>query len=126
MAIQSIDFDLVDELAEGPVRRRLRLLPKPDKGHGREEWSEFPCIDNHRHYRGCLGRECQAERCWAGPKPCSPPRPPLAPGQRYCARCSKPYYGSGRSRYCSDECRYQAMLSRRRRRRARLTEYDQL
>ena len=32
----------------------------------RGDGTRFPCIDGENRYQGCLGAECDAQRCWAG------------------------------------------------------------
>jgi predicted nucleic acid-binding Zn ribbon protein len=45
-------------------------------------------------------------------------KPLLHPGQRACGHCGTPFRATGRNRYCTETCRYQAMMKRRRARRA--------
>ncbi len=71
----------------------------------------YPCLAG-RTYTGCVGTQCKATSCWAGRKPgkviaCHP-------GQRACNHCATPFTPNGRSRYCTDTCRYDAMMKRRR------------
>ncbi len=78
----------------------------------------FPCIVNKR-YISFPCKDCTATTCWTGKKP-QPAPPPLAEGQIYCRRedCQRPFHPQRtRSRYCSENCRYQAMMRRRRIRR---------
>ena len=77
----------------------------------------YPCLDEKGHYKNFPCSRCQADRCWMDEKPAST-RPVVHPGQRRCDHCGDPYHPHGRSRYCSETCRYQMMMRRRRRRRA--------
>lgn len=54
-----------------------------------------------------------------GKKPVSAAKVPvLHDGQRRCDHCGTPYRASGRNKYCTETCRYQAMMKRRRARKA--------
>ena len=80
--------------------------------------SVWPCIDEFRRYRSFPCAQCTAPGCWMGKKPLMTHKLVLHPGQRLCGNCSNPYHASGRNRYCSETCRYQAMMKRRRARKA--------
>jgi hypothetical protein len=80
--------------------------------------SEWPCLDEHRRYRSFPCSQCKAATCWRGKKPASARPITLHAGQRACDHCGIPYHASGRNRYCSETCRYDAMMKRRRARRA--------
>ncbi len=75
--------------------------------------SIYPCVDEMRRYRSFPCSQCKAPDCLFGKKPAGP-KPKLAEGQRHCGHCSTPFRASGRNRYCSETCRYQAMMKRRR------------
>ncbi len=75
----------------------------------------YPCLRG-RTYTGCVGTACEATSCWAGVKPKHAPA--LHPGQRACDHCATPFTQHGRSRYCTETCRYNAMMQRRRDRNA--------
>lgn len=82
--------------------------------------ASYPCLDEFRRYRsfpGMCGR-CTAPACWMGKKPIPAAKLVLHDGQRACEHCTTPYHATGRNRYCSETCRYQAMMKRRRARRA--------
>ncbi len=76
----------------------------------------YPCLDEFRRYRSFPCSQCSAASCWMGKKPAV--QRALHPGQRACDHCHVPFRASGRNRYCSETCRYQAMMKRRRARRA--------
>ena len=82
----------------------------------------FPCLDpDTNRYTPGLCSACESPRCWMGRKPARVrPLPVLHAGQKHCAHCSTPFTPLKRSRalYCSDTCRYEAMMGRRRRRSA--------
>lgn len=80
--------------------------------------SVWPCLDEFRRYRSYPCGQCQAPSCWMGKKPANTRNIVLHPGQRACEHCAVPYHATGRNRYCSESCRYQAMMKRRRARRA--------
>ncbi len=80
--------------------------------------SIWPCLDEYRRYRSYPCSRCQAPTCWMGKKPSSNRKPVLHPGQIYCNFCGTPFHATGRNRYCSETCRYQAMMKRRRARKA--------
>ncbi len=79
--------------------------------------SAYPCLDELRRYTSFPCSQCTASRCWMGKKPLGR-KPVLHPGQRACNHCAIPFRASGRNRYCSETCRYNAMMKRRRARRA--------
>ncbi len=74
--------------------------------------SVYPCLDELRRYRAFPCSQCTASHCWTGRKP--KPTPRLHPGQQACNHCGAPFTPNGRSRYCTDSCRYDAMMKRRR------------
>ncbi len=80
--------------------------------------SLYPCLDEYRRYRSFPCTRCTAPSCWMGKKPTPLRKVVLHEGQRLCDHCSTPYHASGRNRYCTETCRYQAMMKRRRARRA--------
>ncbi len=80
--------------------------------------SVFPCLDEFRRYRSFPCSQCTAPACWMGKKPGASRKAPLHAGQRHCDHCARPYHATGRNRYCTETCRYQAMMKRRRARRA--------
>ncbi len=71
----------------------------------------YPCLRG-RTYTGCVGTGCKATSCWTGKKPET--KPALHPGQRACGHCAAPFTPHGRGRYCTDTCRYDAEMKRRR------------
>lgn len=73
--------------------------------------SMYPCIDENRHYKSYPCSLCTAPNCLFGRKPAS--RVQLLPDERRCATCDSPFKASGRSKYCSYDCRLQAMYKRR-------------
>jgi hypothetical protein len=79
----------------------------------------YPCLDNNKRYRAFPCSQCTAPQCWMGKKPT--PRPQIREGQYECNECRKPFTRSfgTRQNYCSEPCRYTAMLRRRRARRVR-------
>ena len=79
--------------------------------------SVYPCLDEYRRYRSFPCAQCTAPKCWMGKKPVSAQAVKLHAGQRACAHCSRPFHATGRNRYCSESCRHNEMLARRRRRR---------
>ena len=79
--------------------------------------SMYPCLDEQRRYRSFPCSQCKASSCWMGKKPAAA-KPVLHPGQRHCGHCGTPFRATGRNRYCTETCRYQAMMKRRRARRA--------
>lgn len=74
--------------------------------------SLYPCLDENRRYRSFPCSRCDSPNCWMGKKPAS--EVIAAPGERICKECGEVYPQSGRSRYCSQTCRLQAMYKRRR------------
>ncbi len=81
--------------------------------------TNFPCLDANKRYVSFPCSQCTAPICWTGKKPLPPPRP-LQEGEQYCRReeCKQPFRPARtRSRYCTETCRYQAMMKRRRARR---------
>ena len=83
-----------------------------------EEQPRFPCIEplTHRYTSG-LCPTCPVEQCWAGPKPVTPL------GYRRCGQCGTAFRIRGRNLYCSNDCRLEAIYTRRKQRRA---ERDQI
>ena len=79
--------------------------------------SVWPCLDDNRRYRSFPCSQCKAPSCWMGKKPKPVARIPLGPGQKPCNYCSTPFRANGRTRYCSETCRYKAMMQRRKARR---------
>ncbi len=77
----------------------------------------YPCLDEYRRYRSFSWARCPAPGCIFGQKPGSGPTTQLGSGQMACEVCGSAYQSYGKSKYCSDECRRQAMAKRRRRRR---------
>ena len=77
--------------------------------------SPYPCLDELRRYRTFPCSKCEAPDCWMGRKP-STKQLVLHPGQRACGCCDTPFTAYGRTRYCSETCRYRAMMARRARR----------
>lgn len=77
----------------------------------------YPCLDEMRRYRSFPCSQCKAASCWMGKKPAGR-KPQLHPGQRACEHCGSPFRATGRNRYCTETCRYNAMMQRRRARRA--------
>lgn len=82
----------------------------------------YPCLDENRRYRSFPCSQCNASRCWMGKKP--PKKVVPASGERICESCGDAYRASGRSRYCSHNCRLQAMYRRRRNRRPKGPEHS--
>lgn len=82
----------------------------------------YPCLDENRRYRAFPCSQCKAERCIFGKKPASQARVSLAPGQKACEVCGSAYQAYGKSKYCSDACRRQAIAKQRRRRRNRVSD----
>ena len=80
--------------------------------------SVYPCLDELRRYRSFPCERCQAPSCWMGKKPTPARKLVLHEGQRPCEHCGTPFRASGRNRYCTETCRYRAMMKRRRARRA--------
>ncbi len=77
--------------------------------------SVYPCVDENRHYRSYPCSRCTAPTCLFGKKPAS--KVQLQPGEKLCEECRSPFEASGRSKYCSYDCRLQAMYKRRKSRR---------
>lgn len=105
----------------------------------------YPCLDDSRRYRSFPCSQCKAASCWMGKKPtarpagvsadgypicegCNKPVLPTRRNQvmipdrhpgcpRICGHCKAPYAPHGRGLYCSEACRYEAMMWRRKARR---------
>lgn len=75
-----------------------------------------PCLDEQRRYRTYPCSQCPLDKCWAGEKPVSA-RPAMHSGQKRCGHCGTPFTPTGRNLYCTETCRYNAMMRRRRQRR---------
>ncbi len=81
--------------------------------------TSYPCYDPiTRRYRSFPCSQCRAARCILGKKPVIR-KIELHPGQRACGYCHMPFHATGRACYCSETCRYEAMMKRRRARRVR-------
>ncbi len=84
---------------------------------------KYPCMDDMRHYRSFPCSQCWAETCLFGKKPLVRVKVQLAPGQKACEACGRPYQAYGKSKYCSDACRRKALAKRRKIRRRRQLEF---
>ncbi len=110
--------------------------------------SVYPCLDELRRYRSFPCSQCKAVSCWMGSKPQLRPKggmdaatglpicdacglpvkplngPPLLRHPdcpRICGHCGSRFTPRGRSLYCTETCRYTAMMKRRSARRAAST-----
>ncbi len=111
-----------DEALEVPHTDYSRILLRVADSPAPARPQPAPCMDSLNHYSCCIGSdECKRvrEACIFGKWPAARPVPPdaYAEGYALCGECSHPYYkGTSRNDYCSEACRYEGMMRRRRRR----------
>ncbi len=111
-----------DEALEVPHTDYSRILLRVADSPAPARPQPAPCMDSLNHYSCCIGSdECKRvrEACIFGKWPQSPPPVPdgFPKGYASCAHCGHPYYRMRRNDYCSETCRYDAMMERRRARR---------